>query len=247
MKILKYLFIGIIVFLLGLFLVLRIGYHEQRPTVQEGQNANALANQLYEAINKEAWDTLRYVSWTFRGENHYVWDKENNVALVQWDNIKVHLDPNQVSGRAFKDEVEQSDKDASKLVDKAWSNWCNDMFWLAAPFKINDPGTSLSVATDNEGQQGLLVTYESGGVTPGDSYLWFLDDTGLPTGYKMWVKIIPVGGVYTSWESWKEVEGGAKIAQVHQGNIKALRIEITNLQAGDSWSDLGYQSSPILL
>ena len=247
MKILKYLLIGIAVIFLTLFLVLRIGYHEKRPSIKEGQSAEALASKMLQAVNQSAWDTLNYISWTFRGENHYVWDRENNTALVQWGDIKVHLDPDQVSGKVYKNDVEVEGKDADKHVKKAWSNWCNDMFWLAAPFKIKDPGTSLSVAEDNEGKEGLLVTYESGGVTPGDSYLWFLDSAGLPTGYKMWVKIIPVGGVYTSWESWKEIEGGSKIAQVHQGNIKALRIEITNLKAGDSWEDLGYQKSPILL
>ena len=69
----------------------------------------------------------------------------------------------------------------------------------------------------------------------------------MPTGYKMWVSIIPVGGIYTSWEDWMTLPGGAKIAQQHQGNISALKIPITNVKAGFSWSDLGYSSNPIKL
>ena len=248
MKYLKYFLIGIIV-IVGLFvLVLRIGYHEPRPSIIEDESAEILAQKMLNAVNKAAWDTLPLISWSFRGAHHFAWDKVRNKALVQWDDYTVHLDPDQVTGIAYQGENVIPEEKSKKIIQKAWSHWCNDMFWLAAPFKIRDPGTSLSVAQDKDGNLGLLVTYESGGVTPGDSYLWFLDNEGLPTGYKMWVSIIPiVGGVYTSWQDWITLPGGSKIASNHQGNLEALKIDITNVKAGSDWGELGFEKSPIQL
>jgi len=245
MKFLKYLLLTIVAIAILGFAYLKLVVSEDRPTILEGKDAQAMAQKMLTAINKPAWDTLPYIQWSFRGTNHYVWDRINNKAIVTIGDVEVQLDPDQVTGTATKDGVILEGEAKNKAVQSAWSNWCNDMFWLSAPYKINDPGTSLAIATDKDGKEGLLVTYESGGVTPGDSYLWFLDESGLPTGYKMWVSIIPVGGVYTSWEDWKTIAGGAKIAQQHQGNISALKIPITDIKAGFNWSDLGYSSSPI--
>ncbi len=44
-------------------------------------------------------------------------------------------------------------------------------------------------------KDALLVTYTSGGTTPGDSYLWHLDASGKPESYQMWVSILPIGGL----------------------------------------------------
>lgn len=246
-KVLKYGLGGLFVLILLGLLALRLFVHESAPEKIESADAEAKAQMMLSAINKAAWDTLPYISWTFAGRNDYIWDRVRNDAIVKSGDVIVHLDPDEVTGRAFLNEVELEGEEANKAVQAAWSNWCNDMFWLSAPYKIKDKGVELSIAKDADGKEGLLASYTSGGVTPGDSYLWFLDETGLPTGYKMWVGIIPLGGVYTSWEDWKTLEGGAKIATMHQGSVDALKIPITNLKAGDSWSDLGLEKSPINL
>ena len=247
MKYIKY-GLGILVFLiLLLVIIIYLTLHEPRPQIVENGDGEALATKMLTAVDKAAWDTLPYVQWSFRGEHHYVWDRIKNDALIEWDDFKVHLDPDEIDGIAYQGDSRLEGDAAQKAIQNAWSYWCNDMYWFAAPFKIRDPGVSLSVAADEDGKEGLLVSYSSGGVTPGDSYLWFLDENGLPTGYKMWVKIIPVGGVYTSWEAWKELPGGAKVATLHQGNADFLKLEITNVKGGFSWSDLGFDSSPIQL
>lgn len=246
-KFLKYTIGLILLLILLLVLYLRLAVHEPYPEIIEGKSAEAKATQMLKAVNKEAWDTLNYISWSFRGEHHYIWDRINNDAIVKWGDTEVHLDPDEVTGSVIKNGQTLDKAEGTKDLQTAWSYWCNDMFWLSAPFKLRDPGVELKIAKDADGKEGLLVQYASGGVTPGDSYLWYTDETGMPTGYKMWVKIIPVGGVYTSWEDWQELEGGSKIATNHQGNISALSIPITNVKAGDSWGALGYDSSPIKL
>lgn len=247
MKYLKYGLGTLLLIVLLALIAIRLFVHEPAPEILENNEAQAKAQQMLKAVNKDAWDTLAYIAWTFPDGHHYVWDRKKNDALVKWGDNTVHLDPDEVTGRAFIGDEQLEGEASNKAVQEAWSMWCNDMFWLSAPYKIMDKGVTLKMAKDKDGAEGLLATYESGGVTPGDSYLWYLDDNGLPTGYKMWADIIPVGGVYTSWEEWTSVKGGAKISTTHQAKIGGLKIDITNLKAGDSWSDLGYDNSPISL
>jgi hypothetical protein len=43
-----------------------------------------------------------------------------------------------------------------------------------------------------DNQEALMITYASGGSTPGDSYVWFVDQNYMPKAWRMWVSIIPV-------------------------------------------------------
>ena len=88
MKYLKW-FLGILFLLIVLIILyVRIAVHEARPTIDSTGNADVLADQMLQAVNKAAWDTLPYVSWSFRGEHDYIWDRINNDALVSWENYR---------------------------------------------------------------------------------------------------------------------------------------------------------------
>ncbi len=246
MKTLKRIIIGLVILVLLLVIVVRLVLHESRPTVIES-NADQLANKILLAVNKESWDFLKYVQWSFPRGHHYVWDRPNNKIGVSWEDFVVHLDMNAVDGKAYKGDVVLEGEDNVKAVQEAWSLWCNDSFWLTAPFKVFDPGTTRQLAVDAEGQEGMLITYESGGITPGDQYLWFVDNQGLPTEYKMWVKILPIEGVYVSWVDYETLAGGSKLAQSHTLGLTNMQIDITDIKSGDNWSDLGFDTNPIKL
>ena len=55
-----------------------------------------------------------------------------------------------------------------------------------------------------------------GGTTPGDSYLWLVDDKGFPKAYQMWVDIIPIGGLEASWDDWMTTKSGALLPKTHR-------------------------------
>lgn len=209
-------------------------FSKDLPLAQTGPNAEKVADLMWQSLNKTAWDSTRYVSWSFRGEHHYKWDKAANLAEISWDENRVLLNPDQVDGLAYVNGEKQ--EKSSALIQTAWEYWCNDMYWLVAPFKIRDTGTSLALTADNR----LVVTYESGGVTPGDSYVWTLDENNVPQLYEMFVKIIPVKGLSATWENWTTLSTGAKIATKH--TIAGSELSLSPVNGGMSLSDIDLEA-----
>jgi hypothetical protein len=234
--------------LLGILFVLAIiGFmvaNKPLPEGTEGPEADALAQQMMEKLNKPAWDSLNYVSWTFADRQHYIWDKQANDAVISWGENKVIMDLDEVTGTAYTSGNVVTDATQKQtLISTAWSHWCNDSFWLYAPFKVFDKGTKRSIVETDEANKALLISYEGGGVTPGDSYLWLLDNSAMPQAYRMWVDIIPIGGVSVDWKDWKILNGGAMIAQNHLIG-GSVNVALTNIESGQSLSDLGLNSNP---
>ena len=232
-----------ILILIALLAILFFIYNEPKPEGQKRPEAEALAQKMQSAINQTAWDSTKYIHWTFKGMHSFLWDKERHFVQVTWGDKKVLLNTKTVTGRAYVNGVEEIGPGADKMVQSAWSFFCNDSFWLNAPAKAFDPGTERSIVKLEDGREALMVSYTSGGVTPGDSYLWILDETGLPESWKMWVKIIPVGGVEFSWEQWETLNTGAKIATFHEG---LLDLDISDLKAAMDLNGMGLSEDPFL-
>jgi len=241
MKLLKYLLYLLIVLLAGGCFALK-WISEDQPVGVGGAEADQLAHTIMNGLGKTAFDEIPYLQWEFfRGGHKYLWDKENNKAIIEWGDNKVIMDLDAQSASCYKKGVLQKDKAHEKLKQKAWSYWCNDSFWMIAPYKLLDPGTSREIVSLDDGGTGLMLTYESGGVTPGDSYLWILDSAKRPTGWKMWTSILPVQGLYTSWDGWQNFMG-ATLATKHE--MAGREMSMKNVKAGSSWTDFGYTTNP---
>lgn len=238
-KLLKILAIimGIIIVLL---FSLYLGLNEDVPLSEEGLKAEELTEKMLQSINIEAWDSTRYIQWSFREKNHYLWDRKQNTVLVELGNTSVFLNTKTLNGEVYKNGLNNSplppaEAEAEESIQKAWSNFCNDSFWLLAFTKLYDEGVTRSYVALEEGKQGLLITYHQGGVTPGDQYLWILDENGNPIAWKMWTSIIPIGGLEFSWQDWITLPTGAKLAQNH--TIGSMNISITNVKSWQKKED----------
>lgn len=73
-------------------------------------------------------------------------------------------------------------------------------------------------------------------MTPGDAYLWRIGADDLPTSWKMWVKIIPIGGLAFSWENWIILSTGVKIATLHRNG--PIRLQLTEVAAAPALAKL---------
>lgn len=218
MRILKKLFrglIAVVLVLLVVFLIARVFLSNNLPEGVSGQEAERLADKMLEALNYEAYEQLQEIEWTYAGGHHYIWSKAVDSVEVSWDTKRVKFCTSTLKGYAFEGESKAEGATKDALLQKAWEYFANDSFWLVAPFKVRDPGTSRSIVTTSIGH-GLLVTYSSGGVTPGDSYLWILDSNGRPVAWQMWVSIIPIPGLEISWEGWQD-KSDVWFCTAHQG------------------------------
>lgn len=220
--------VGIVTVLVLVGLVVYLAVDEDRPVGEPGPRAEALADKMLAAVNAAAWDTTAYVAWDFGGRQQHRWWRDVDTVEVTWGDKRVTLHTETVTGRAYDDGLRQNGPAADALVREAWAHFCNDGFWVAAPFKIRDPGTERRYVELPDGRDGLLVTYASGGVTPGDAYLWHLDDAGLPVAYRMWVSIIPIGGLEATWTHYVTLPSGARVATRHEiAGVVPLNVDVT--------------------
>ena len=215
--------------------------NEKLPIGQNPKEGDALAIKMLEALNKPAWDSTHVLRWNFKGIHTYIWDKKNNLVSVKWDDKEVLLNLSDwPKGKAFENRREITDKQLDVLRGKAYAYFCNDSYWLIAPFKVFDQGVSRSIVNTEDNKKALLVSYASGGVTPGDSYLWFLNDQNIPESYKMWVKIIPIGGAKATWENWIKSETGVMVAKDHK--LGPMNVDCSDIKMGLSLESIGLKS-----
>ena len=175
--------------------------------------------------------------WTFRGAREHLWDRSRGLVQVRWKHNEVLLRTADKHGLALVSGKAQSGVVRAALLRKAYRMWINDSFWLNPLRTLRDRGVRRSMARDEGGKRGLLVRYGSGGVTPGDAYLWFIDKTsGLPTAFRMWVGILPVGGLRVSWSGWQTLASGARVATHHEAG--PLSLDLTHVAGAATLREL---------
>ena len=213
---------------------------ESAPAGEAGEAAERLAARMERAVDLASWERTRALRWTFAGVNHHLWDRQRGLARVASGERRVLLVLSGAgsTGRAWEGERELSGAELNAARTWAWGAWCNDSFWLNPVAKMRDAGTErLHCGTSPEGLEQLMIRYASGGVTPGDRYLWQVDAEGLPQNWKMWVSILPIGGVDATWEGWETLATGARVAREHR-LLGGVRLSLSELAGATSLSEL---------
>ena len=208
-KLVRFFVVSILIFVtLGVLVYLFID--KPIPNGTFGLEAEQLADEMLLVLNKPGFDSLEYIAFTYRGEHSYEWDRKANAVNVSWEDQEIYLDLNR-------------SMDSFNLLElKAYKYFINDSFWLVAPFKVRDEGVIRSTVEVEDGR-GLLVTYSSGGLTPGDSYLWIVDNRGFPRAWRLWTSNIPIGGMELTWENWQKMNE-VWLSTTHKGKITEVLV-----------------------
>ncbi|MCB9600610.1 MAG: hypothetical protein H6720_09665 [Sandaracinus sp.] len=218
--------LGVVLVLLVLGVVVA-GFvmHEPRPEGgRVGPEAETHAHALLTAVDGDAWDRTGALRWNFAGRQAHLWDKARNFARVRWDDVEVLLRLHDQSGRVTVGGNAVSGDRARELREQAYAHWINDSFWLNPVVKLFDEGTTRALVRQEDGSDALLLSYASGGLTPGDEYLWIGEPSEPPRAWKMWVSILPVGGIECTWDRWQTLSTGAKVSTKHDCGLFVLEL-----------------------
>lgn len=198
-------------------------YNEDFPVGISGEKADMLAHKMLESLNYEAYKNTNYIEWNFKNRHHYKWQKKENICDVYWKEFRVTLNLNNPDlSKAYVHSFKVENDFAKDLKEKALTSFNNDSFWLTAPYTVFNKDVDRKLV----GENALLVTYNSGGDTPGDSYLWELDETGKPISFKIWASILPIDGLEASWTDWMTTETGAILPTFHKLLFLGLEMKI---------------------
>ena len=150
----------------------------------EDEKAAQLVSKMMTAMGgAEKWEALNYVSWTFFGARHLVWDKKNNRVRIESprDSSVYLVDLNDSIGKYAYDGQEVLDpKIRVEKNKRGKSIWRNDMYWLFMPFKLYDEGVAvkylrLDTISKDVPADVLELRFDQVGDTPENKYEIYID------------------------------------------------------------------------
>lgn len=146
--------------------------------------AISMAHSMMDAMGgQKKWDQLHYVSWTFFGNRHLVWDKIGGKVRIEIpkDTSIYLLDINKMTGKVMRSGKEIIDvSQMQEELKKAKGMWINDSYWLFMPFKLLDNGVTLKYIREDTIMTGekasvLQLTFDQVGNTPENKYEVYVD------------------------------------------------------------------------
>ena len=230
--------LGFLIIGLGIILFITIQIvNEDIPkiisTKQSQQKASELIQKSLVAFNQQAWKKTVAIEFSFRDKIYHLWYKKKNLSIVEWgsdDNrYKVMLNTKTIRGKVWHNKVLLKEKrTVQKYLKKAYSYHTNDTFWLNPILHANSPGAKVDLIKNDKSQRKVLVSYTSGGVTPGDSYLFDFNLNGSLDSMKMWVSILPVKGVKATFVNYKKYANGLLASNIRK--IWFLKLNLVGLK-----------------
>ena len=193
------------------FIVLIVADCSSLPVGQPGEAAEKLAQKMIKAADYDKWQNTAAVTFLFRGDDRVFWDKKRKLIEVQFKNKTVQF--SELSGKSICLEGERRLLDeCGELTQAAVKRFYNHTFWLNPVFHIQSPGAERALVENEK----LLVSFKSGGSTPGDSYLFTADEEGKVADMRMWVSILTIKGMRAVFSDYRTTETGVRIAYHHK-------------------------------
>ncbi|MCB1169297.1 MAG: hypothetical protein KDK25_03130 [Leptospiraceae bacterium] len=226
-KTLTYIFILVsLLVTLGIWVVISIT--RDVPKATAGPAAEQVTRSIEEFTGLDAWKNTDAIAFDFRpGKRSHLFDRNRRLVQVSFAPESEEESPTVVRfqldtrwGLVMQDGRELQEPEKSAWIAKAYRAHINDVFWLNPFSALRAPGAVRRLTADG----ALLVTYESGGVTPGDSYLIYADE-GKPIRWLLWTQAIPARGIEFSFEDWQTFENGLKISKKRVSFLREIQLD----------------------
>ncbi|PQV51790.1 hypothetical protein CLV33_101723 [Jejuia pallidilutea] len=152
---------------------------------QSSKKATAIANKVVKAMGgMEHYNNTHFIKWDFAKRTLF-WDKWTGDVRIESpeNNLVILVNINTLKGKVFKNNLlVQDETKQNELLVKGKNWWINDSYWLVMPWKLQDPGVTLShvkTETLNNGHTAdvLQLTFNDVGVTPENKYYIYVDQT----------------------------------------------------------------------
>lgn len=149
----------------------------------DAKKANAIVKDMLDAMGGiKNYNNIHFIQWEFVNRKLY-WDKWTGDVRVENPeaNQTILVNINTLKGKVFENGVLVEDaKKSNELLIKAKNWWINDSYWLVMPWKLQDPGVTLSYLKQEKLANGkpadiLQLTFNSVGVTPENKYWVYID------------------------------------------------------------------------
>lgn len=205
------------------------------PSATPGPAAERLTAKLEGFTGLNAWRNTDAISFVFKpAHRKHLFDRNRRLIRVEFQALSssdsaeeaqqpvtVFMQLDSHKGIVIENGKELEGSEKSAWLQKAYQAHINDVFWLNPFSALRAPGAVRRLTQD----KGLLITYETGGVTPGDSYLIYTDPDGKPQRWLLWTQAIPARGIEFSFEDWKEFDNGLRISQKRVSFLRNVELE----------------------
>ena len=203
---------------------------------EAGRAADTFARGIQSTVKRNAWADTGVIRWSLLNNKH-LWDLRRGLVRTKFNansaqhealfdvNFERFLVKSKAdSGPKSNRWVTLSPEDAEPIAKQAYYYWLRDRFILEPAQSLFDNHVERYLVKEGKDKQSLLVHYRKGGEYPGDSFLWNVDDNGLPSSIRFWSDQLYISGIEMQMEKWRVLQTGLKIS-THR-SIGPIQIDI---------------------
>jgi hypothetical protein len=172
-----------------------------------------------------------------RTERDHLWDRGTDNYVLTFlkpdSNLKyeVFFNTNSRKDMTYKNGIAVSEEENKKHLERAYQAFINDSYWLLIPAKLEDPGVNLQLEKQmslGRRETILHVSFEGIGLTPGDPYWLFVDDSGRIVRWKYLLQSGRKGEFI--WENVKDCGACLRFLTRKRSTYGSIIIEFQNVK-----------------
>ncbi|MBC6426712.1 MAG: hypothetical protein GDA51_09655 [Ekhidna sp.] len=212
--------------------------------------AMLLADKAMQAMGgRQAWDNTRFLSWNFFGRRDHLWDKQTGDIRIEVpsNDLTILMNIHSKEGSVYKGGQVMPDS-TDYFLEKGYSWWVNDAYWLVMPYKLKDTGVTLKYMREDTTLSGVLsdviqLTFENTGLTPQNIYeVWIDADSKLVTQWSYYQDSSAAEPQFTlEWTDYKKF--GEIMLSGGRGAYKLENIRVFNEISAEVLSDVSQSIS----